>query len=250
MPRFFLPELDLPEEKIPSEEIFLRGEEAFHLSVSLRSRIGDEVILCNARGMEFLCRISSISGGKKDPVVALECVSVRQGESEPEVFVTLFQGMPKGKKTDSILQKCTELGVSKVVFVYSDHCVPTWDGEDKKNARYERIVLEAAKQCGRGKLVQVDVAKNLESAMEEMKKSDLSFACYEKESEKSLKELLSNKNYRSISFFIGPEGGISPREAELLEQNKIPTVTLGKRILRTETAASAVLSMILYENEL
>lgn len=250
MPRFFLNEDFEYELGAPlPETIVLTGEDAFHLSVSLRARIGDEAEVCTARGIEFLCRIASISGGKKNPVVTLIPHCAQKSQTEMPVEVTLFQGMPKGKKTDSIIQKCTELGVSRIVFVYTDHAVPEFSGEEKKLTRFRKIADEACKQSGRGKLVKIDVLPSLDSALPVMKSADLCFACYEEEREGTLRDLLS-RNFASVSFFIGPEGGISEREALLLRDESVPTVTLGKRILRTETAGSAVMSMILYEKEL
>lgn len=250
MPRFFLPPEERydPAEPLP-EKITLRDENAFHLSVSLRARVGEEVTVICADGAEIECVIESFSGGKKAPEVVLKPLFIARSQSESPVFITLFQGMPKGKKTDSILQKCTELGVGRVVFVYTDRSVPTPSGEEKKIARFEKITEEAAKQCGRGKKVEVEILPDLDSAIPQMKESELCFACYEDEKETGLKELLKGE-FSSASFFIGPEGGISQRERELLQENGIFTVTLGKRILRTETAASAVLAMISYEKEL
>lgn len=249
MPRFFLPNESFSETELP-ENIILAGEDAFHLSVSLRARIGDEVMICAGNGVEANCRIESISGGKKDPKVILVPTFARCGGGESPVSVTLYQGMPKGKKTDSIIQKCTELGVDRIVFVYSDRSIPVWDGDDKKAARFEKIAEEAAKQCGRAKLVKVSFAAGVDEILSEMKESDLSFACWEEEAKESPKTLLAKKDYKTLSFFIGPEGGLSEREALLFRESGIASVTLGKRILRTETAASCVLSMVLYENEL
>ena len=250
MPRFFLGDefqygLDMP---LP-ERIELSGEDAFHLSVSLRARIGDDVVVCTSSGIELQCQISAISGGKKDPLVTLVPSSACESETEMPVEVTLFQGMPKGKKTDYIIQKCTELGVARIVFVYTDHAVPELSDEEKKLSRFRRIADEACKQSGRGKLVKIDILPNLESAISKMQESDLSFACYELEQEGGIKSLLG-REANTLSFFVGPEGGISSREVELLQKAEIPTVTLGKRILRTETAGSTVLSMLIYEKEL
>jgi 16S rRNA (uracil1498-N3)-methyltransferase len=251
MPRFFLPpEFVWEDHSVLPDEITLSSEDAFHLSVSLRARIGDEITVCTADGWEIQCVIFSITGGKKTPRVALRPLQANPSESEPKVKITVFQGMPKGKKTDSIIQKCTELGASRIVFVYSDHCVPVAEGEQQKGIRFHRIAEEAAKQCGRGRLVSVDFLPNLDRAIDEMKKHDLCFACYENEEQNGLKTMLSSSAYRSAAFFIGPEGGISSRENDLLRKENIPTVSLGKRILRTETAASAVLAMFLYETEL
>jgi len=250
MPRFFLPPEECydPAGPIP-DQVILRGENAVHLSVSLRARVGEEVTVLCSDGTELCCEIESFTGGKKSPEVVLKPLSIGRSQSESPVQITLFQGMPKGKKTDSILQKCTELGVGRVVFVYTDRSVPTPAGEEKKITRFERITEEASKQCGRGKKVEVEILSDLDSAIPRMKESEICFACYEDEKEQSLREVLKGQ-FSTASFFIGPEGGISPREKELLQKNQIPTVTLGKRILRTETAASAVLAIISYEKEL
>lgn len=249
MPKFFLPpEFSFPEDALP-ETIILEGPDAFHLSVSLRARIGDEVSVISQNAVEYLCRIEAISGGKKEPIVQLLPLSFQKSNSESPCSITLFQGMPKGKKTDSIIQKCTELGVERIVFVYTDRAVPEPSEDAKKIARFSKIAEEACKQSGRGKLVEISILPNLDAAIPEMKKSETFFCCYEAEEEGRLKKLLSAP-FSSASFLIGPEGGISERELLLLKDARIPTVTLGKRILRTETAASAVLSMILYEKEL
>jgi len=252
MPRFFLPpDFILSETDSLPDEISLNGEEAFHLSVSLRARIGEKVVVCTANGIELQCEIVSIYGGKKAPVVVLKPLKATPSQNESPISVTVFQAMPKGKKTDSILQKCTELGANSIVFFYSDYSVPTADSDSsRKEDRFRKICEEAAKQCGRGKLVNVSILSDTESALQCMKQYDTSFVCYEKEGERSLKQILSDNGFRSAAFLVGPEGGLSPEEVHLVTKMGIPTVTLGKRILRTETAASAVLSMFLYEKEL
>lgn len=251
MPRFFLPQdFSLqPEEALP-KEIYLDGEDAFHLSVSLRARIGDPVLVCTAQGVEISCTIASVFGGKKDPKVVLTPLSAAYSKNESPVSLTVMQGVPKGKKIDSILQKCTELGAQRIVLVYMDRSVPSPGENDTKLDRYQKIVDEAAKQCGRAKRVSVEILPNLDAAIPLLQEAELAFACYEEESEKGLKEILSQWKGSDAAFLIGPEGGISNREVLLLNEAGIPTVTLGKRILRTETAASAVLSIFLYEMEL
>ena len=251
MPRFFLSEsFSENYQGVMPEQIVMTGEDAFHLSVSLRSRIGDQVTLCTSDGVEIFCEISCISGGKKNPEVVFTPLHHQVSLSESPVKITVFQGMPKGKKTDTVLQKCTELGADRIVFVYTDRSLPVYTPGEEKTERYQRIADEAAKQCGRGKLVSVGVYPNLEAALSEMKQNDLVFACYENEEQMSLRGLLAKKPYGSAAFLIGPEGGISEREVKLLQEENIPTVTLGNRILRTETASGAVLAMFLYENEL
>ena len=250
MPQFFLPDtFDYQAGDPIPEQIALSGKEAFHLSVSLRARVGDEAALSTRDGVTFFCRIKNISGGKQEPVVLLTPFSVAEDRSESPCRITLFQGMPKGKKTDGIIQKCAELGVGKIAFVYLDRSVPRPSDDEKKKIRFQKIAEEACKQCGRGRLVEVEIYPDLASALADMKQSEVSFACYEEESEGSLKDILKT-SFSSVSLLVGPEGGLSPREILLLKQEKIPTVTLGKRILRTETAGPSVLSMILYEKEL
>ena len=250
MPQFFLPDTFYYQAGDPlPEEITLSGKEAFHLSVSLRARVGDEAALSTRNGFTFFCKIKSISGGKQEPVVILSPFSVSEDRSESPCRITLFQGMPKGKKTDGIIQKCVELGVGKIVFVYLDRSVPRFSDDEKKILRSQKIVEEACKQCGRGRLVEIGIAPDLEASLSEMKESQVFFACYEEETEGSLKNVLKTP-FSSASFLVGPEGGLSQREVQILKREGIPTVTLGKRILRTETASPAVLSMILYEKEL
>lgn len=251
MPRFFLPsDFILTDPAVLPKNILLEGEDAFHLSVSLRARIGDAVTVCTCDAVEIECEIVSICGGKKNPVVTLLPLSARPSEQESPCRITVYQAMPKGKKIDSVIQKCTELGASRIVIVYSDYSIPQEEGKQQKLDRYRKIAIEAAKQCGRAKQVEISVCPCVEDAIEQMKKDSLSFVCYEKESHGSLKKLLRESCSGTLSFFIGPEGGISERELLLFSQADVPTVTLGKRILRTETAASCVLSMILYEKEL
>ena len=246
MPRIFLPDdfADLPS---PGGRIAVRGDDAFHLANVLRVRVGEKITLCTIKGVEYLSAIVSVSSFKKSPEVICEVLSVSESEQEPPQSIRVFQGLPKGKKTDVILQKCTELGASEITFVTLDHSVP--EGDPEKKVRFEKICRSAAEQCGRGKPVKVSFLSGVKEAIEEMKKSDVAFACYEAEKEGSLPALLQ-KPSDSISFLIGPEGGLSDREVGALKKEGIPSVTLGKRILRTETAAGAVLAMILYEKEL
>lgn len=251
MPRFFLPPDVVISRDLPlPDRLLLEGENAFHLSVSLRSRIGDAITVCTESGIAIDCTIMDIFGGKKNPCVVVRPLSIREEKTESDIDITLIQGMPKGKKTDSILQQCTQLGVSEIIFVYSDRSVPERENMETKTERYQKIVLEAAMQSGRSKLPKVRVADSFDAIVEEMKSADLSFFCYEQEGEKGIKALLQKDPIHSVSFAVGPEGGISDREAKLFLSAGICSVTLGKRILRTETAGPAVLSMIQYEKEL
>ena len=159
-----------------------------------------------------------------------------------------------------IVQKAVELGVSSIVPVYSAHCVakPSVKGRDnkeKKTERLSRIAYEAAQQCGRGIIPTVHECVNFEHAVGLAKNDGISFICYENERGETLKKFLSGKlvgepKNKSISFFIGPEGGFSKEEIELAKENGVTPVGLGERILRTETASSFVLSTLSYLTEL
>ncbi len=229
------------------ESVILRGEEAFHLAAVLRVRPGEEILLSGENGRVALAEVTEVSEKKKEAFVVLRVKEVRESRAESPVYIRVFQGLPKGKKTDLVLQKCTELGASEIVFVAMDRSVP--EGRPEKTERFEKICLAAAEQCGRARRVKVSFLSGAEEAIAEMKKSDVFFACWEEEREGNLPELLS-RPAKSLAFLVGPEGGISPREAALLADAGVPTVTLGPRILRTETAAPAVLSMLLLEKEL
>lgn len=243
MPRVMLPEGNFE----AGDKVTLCGETAFHLACVLRLREGEEVTLVLPDGFSARAEVCSVSGGKKDPAVTVEVREVEKSDLESPLFIRVFQGVPKGKKTDLILQKCTELGASEITFVTLDRSVP--EGKREKAERYEKICLSAAEQCGRSRRVKVSFLDGVEEAIAEMKKSEVYFACYEEEKAASPAPYLQ-KESKTLAFLVGPEGGISRREAELLSREGVPAVTLGRRILRTETAAPAVLSMLLYEKEL
>ena len=248
MPRFFIDDDFACTEEItaPPKSIFLTGEDASHLVFSLRARVGEKVTLCTPSAVEIDCRIDEISVHRKTAEVRLVPLSFSPCQSELPVAVTVFQAVPKGKKVDFVLQKCTELGAAKIVLVTSDYSIPEASDADKKLDRYGKIVREAAMQSQRGKIPALAVLPSVDVAIKEMKQSDIAFFCYEKGGA-PLRSVLSDPTCGSLSFFIGPEGGISEREAHLFEKAGICAVSLGGRILRTETAPLAVLSAILYE---
>lgn len=244
MPRFFTEEI-FPEDQ-PSV-IRLTGDNAFHLTRVLRARPGESVTVVAGDGKTYSCRF--LSSSPDGTGAELEVISASRAVT-PSCRVTLVQGMPKGKKTDLILQKATELGADRIVFVYMDRSVPVaGESQDKKLSRFRRIAEEAASQSARDSIPTVLIRSSLEEAMPLLAENEIAFACYEAEETHLLPDTLGREG-ASIGFLIGPEGGVSPREISLLEKAGIPTVSLGRRILRTETAPLAVLSMIMYEKEL
>ena len=244
MPKFFIPNNCT---YTIGDLIRISGRDAFHISHTLRMKKGESLTLVSTDQAEYSTVIDSFVSDE----VCLKVTDVSQNSTEPRVFSSLFQALAKGDKMDTVIQKSVELGVGEIYPVASARCIVQADEKraEKKLERWQRIAEEAAKQCGRGIIPRVHPIISFKDALEQMKKSDLYFLCYETSEENNPKALFSKSNFDSVSFFIGPEGGIAPEEVELAHFLGIPDVTLGKLILRTETASSAVLSMILYETE-
>lgn len=239
MRRFFAEHLD-----ISSDEAVLYGDEARHIRDVLRMKKGDAVLLINGEGTEFLAEITCV----EDDSIRLLIRNSAVAESEPSVEVTLFQCLPKQGKMEVIIQKCVELGVHGIVPVVSKRCVVKIDGKDSKLARWNKVSVEAAKQCGRAFIPEVLSPKKLDAV--DLSHYDAVLAAYENETDTSLKAALSScGGAKTIAVIIGPEGGFEPSEIESLKVKGAKTVSLGKRILRTETAGMAMLAQIMYELE-
>lgn len=245
MRRFFV-------DKILSEgqTVSLTGNEARHILTVLRMKTGDKLILINGTGNELIAQIASVDKDKNE--VELLITDETFCTAEPTVDVTLFQCLPKSGKPEFIIQKCVELGISSIQPVYSKRCVVKPDKKDNtgKIARYNRIAQEAAKQCKRGTVPEVRNIINLNGC--DFSEFELILIAYEDEEKQTLKAVLkSNPDVKSIALLIGPEGGFESSEVEKLlsEYKNAYPVSLGKRILRTETAGMAALAMIIYEYE-
>lgn len=221
----------------------ITGEDFHHLARVLRLHAGDEVTLSDGRKRDYDGVIERVD---KD------CAIVRVGAayaspSEPGVEATLYQGLPKGAKLELIVQKCVELGAFSIVPVTTKRCVaePARDFE-KKRVRYQRIADEAAKQSRRGLLPAIQTCVPLESC--DFSGYDLALVAYEDEKDTTLKTVLrENGAFRSLAIIVGPEGGFAPEEIEALKKMGVKAVSLGKSILRTETAGLAMLANVLYE---
>lgn len=244
MPKFFV-----RQDNIENNKVIITGDDAFHISRALRMAKGEHITVCDMQCNEYDCVLAEFN---TDNVVA-EIVSFCRIDNEPPVKVYLFQALPKGDKLDTVIQKAVECGVFEIIPFESDRCVVKSkpEAEERKTERRNRISLEAAKQCGRGYIPRVTPTVSFECAVEQACACDLCVFCYEGEENYSLKELLrDNREVDSISVFIGSEGGFSVDEVEYATKKGMKSVSLGKRILRTETASSFVLSCIAYETEL
>lgn len=228
----------LPGEYAPGQELTFPPEEAAHAVRVLRLREGEEVEVFNGVGARFSARL-----------IQADREAVRAGvlaplpDAEPPVQVTLYQGLPKADKLDFIAQKITELGACRLVPVQMSRCVAKADAKEaaKKAERLARIALEAAKQCGRGRVPEVLPALSWKQALERLSRHELVMVPWEEARGVNLRALHEKyPNARDLAIVIGPEGGISPAEIEELAGEP---VTLGPRILRTETAAVAAVTL-------
>lgn len=219
----------------------ISGEDARHISGSLRMRAGDRLTLCDGRGRDAECEITACGGGQ----VSLRVLSVYDCAAEPSVGITLYQCITKGDKFDGVVRACTELGVCRIVPVMSSRAISRPDKRSMQNklARWRRIAREAAGQSGRGIIPQVEDTVDLAAAAAGAANHDMGIFFYEGGG-RPLSECELH-GARSIGVMIGPEGGFLPEEAETAAAAGLFTATLGPRILRTETAPAAALAVLM-----
>lgn len=225
---------------IPNDKIILNEEQSRHIAKSLRMQVGDTLMLTCGDGNDYGCLIGQIDNKQ----VILSVCYKQANNSEPSVKVTLFQGVPKGDKMEDIIQKCTELGVSSIAPVLTKRAIsrPDEKSAKKKRTRYQKIALEAAQQSGRGIIPEIGEMQTLKQAVQN-DNSDIKILFYEGGGEPLTK--LIDSNTKSVSIYIGPEGGFEADEVELIKDNGGMVATLGKRILRTQTAPVCALSAIM-----
>lgn len=216
----------------------IEGEEARHIYKVLRLQPGQEVILCDGSGTEYLCRLTAAG-----PVCEFDVLSAKVSAAEPKAQITLFQALPKADKLEHILQKCTELGVSGFVPFSSEYAVMRAD--DKKLPRWERILLEASKQSGRACLPRLSAIQTFAETLPQFARQDAVLFFNERETARPLSPALL-QGAKNVGIVVGPEGGFSPAEADAMMAAGAHSVTLGPRILRTETAGPVAAALTLY----
>ena len=227
-----------------NDNITLSGENARYLSKVLRMRTGEELDIVDKGSKIFRTRISGINSGE----VFLELVGELAESSEPGSKITLYQSVSKGERMDLTIQKSVELGVFRIVPVISARVVVKGDSiNDNKIRRWGKIALEAARQSGRSIVPEVTEAMSFNDALEEASGFDLAMIPWEDEKGTTIKEVISGREFDTLAVFIGPEGGFDAAEAGKAREKGIIPVSLGPRILRTETAGPAVLAMLTYE---
>ncbi|MFQ9264391.1 MAG: 16S rRNA (uracil(1498)-N(3))-methyltransferase [Clostridia bacterium] len=250
MPKFFV-----KEEQIQENQIIILGQDVKHIKKVLRAKIGDELQICNSQnGENFLCEIDNLEEEK----IICQIKEKIQEQVESNIEVTIFQGLPKADKMEYIIQKSVELGVYDITPVEMKRCVVKLNEKDKskKIERWQKISEVAAKQCGRDIIPQINNIINIKNICNLIQEYDMVLVAYENEEKNTLKEQLENikkqnnsKSKVKIGIIIGPEGGLEEKDVETLKENGAKVITLGRRILRTETVALNVLSIIMYELE-
>ena len=244
MPYFFV-----DKSNIEDGRLFIDGDDARHISRSLRMALGDELSVADGFGTVYSCELTKIRDERCELNIKESFVS----EAESPVAITLYMAYPKSDKLEQIIQKASELGVSRIIPFESSRCIkrPSEDKAQKRLQRLNRIAREACGQCGRGSLATVGDTLSYKEVINECRDYDLALFCYEGEGTVSLPKILEeNKGAKRIAVIVGSEGGFSCEEANEARLAGLSMTGLGKRILRCETAPSFVLSAISYALEL
>ena len=243
MHRFFV-----PGDSIEQGYVVIRGSEAKHLSRVLRLRAGDQALVFDGSGRELVVRIETCSGTE----VRASVLEERHPDREPPVAVSLVQGIGKGEKMDFIVQKSVELGITRIIPVMTEWGTVRLTGQraGERVHRWRKIAVEACKQCGRTVIPEVEEIRDFYKVVEETRDTP-GILFYEGFRDRSLKEVLRQKasvfRDRGLVLYVGAEGGFSPREIEEARNRGLIIAGLGPRILRTETAALAAVTCVLYE---
>ena len=222
----------------------LTGENARHAKV-LRLKCGEELLLCDGQGRECLCAVTAVSDGQ----IELTVLQRRDSQTEARVRVSVYMAFPKADKLEHVIQKATELGAYEIVAFPSGRCISKPDDKSlsKKVERWQKIAASAAEQSGRGRIPQVLTLPSYKAALERAAQADKALLFYENERATTLRMALESGVYETVSLLTGPEGGLEEREVQQALDAGLQVCTLGKRILRCETAPLCALSAVMYD---
>ena len=249
MPKFFV-----AANQIDGNTIIIQNEDVNHIKNVLRAKVDDTIDICDCdTSKNYICKIEQI----EEKNIHCHIIEEIQSNVETHIQVSIFQGLPKADKMELVIQKSVELGVYDITPVEMKRCVVKLNEKDKikKIQRWKKISEGAAKQSGRDRIPKINPIVNIHTLCENMKEYDLVLVAYENEKVNTLKQELKkvkqakNKELK-IAVIIGPEGGIDQEEIIKLESHNAKIITLGTRILRTETVALNMLSIIMYELEM
>lgn len=247
MPKFFV-----NSNQIENEKVTITGKDVNHIKNVLRIKIGENFKVCNVESSEnYIVKIEEFLQNK----IICRIIEKINFMVESNVKIHIYQGLPKFDKMELIIQKSVELGVSEITPVQMKRCVVKLDSKDKnkKIERWQKIAEVAAKQCGRDIIPKINNIKNVQEISSEFGQYNIVLLCYENEEnlylKHALKQIKNNLPELNIAVIIGPEGGLDTSEVEYMEKNGAKVISLGNRILRTETVALSILSIIMYEFE-
>lgn len=236
-------------EQVGETAVRIEGSDVNHIKNVLRMKRGEEILVSDGNEREYHCEIESL---EEDCVIAT-ILDIDGTTRELPIQITLFQGLPKGDKMELIIQKAVELGAARIVPVETKRAVVKLDGKkaEAKRVRWQAIAESAAKQSKRTVIPEVAPVQNFKNALEFAKSMDIRLIPYEEAENmaKTREAFAEIKQGNSVAVFIGPEGGFAESEVEAAMGIGAKAVTLGKRILRTETAGLFVLSVLAYEFE-
>ena len=240
MPRFYI-----PNPQIEKDLLTIKGNEARHIRRVLRLKAGDDIVVFDGSGREHEGTI--LEEGPTS--VSVRIKNVFLSKKEPLLEITLAQSLLKGEKMDYLIQKATELGIKEIIPFFSSRSIPLLEKSKRleRYRRWERIAIEASKQCGRGFIPKIDHIRDYSEMLSLAPLESLRLILWEEEG-KRLKEVLKeSKDKKRIFFIVGPEGGVSQEEVEKSKGMGFIPVYMGQRILRAETASLCLLSILQYE---
>jgi len=245
--RYFIPEEDWKDDKI-----LIKGDDQHHITRVMRLNVSDQIICVHPSSYVAICKITNINESYVEAMIEQDL----HEDKELPVSITIAQGLPKGEKLDFVLQKGTELGAAAFIPFQADRSVVKWDHKkfSKKKQRFTKIIKEASEQSHRNKQPMITSFMTLPELIEESKRYDKKIFPYEEEAKGSDHQLFGDvvngiKKGDKVLVCIGPEGGFSQKEVDMLKENDFLPVRLGPRILRTETAALYVLASVSYHFE-
>ena len=240
MSRFYV-----PKESVEGDSVYISGKEAHHILDVMRLKVSDHITVFDGTGKVYTGIVKE--AGRKS--LSLKIIETRNLSGEERHSITLIQAIPKKEKMDYIAEKATELGVVKIIPVTTERTIPDWNETKKAGIveRWQRISQEAAKQCGRSDLPEVQPITSFEKAVKNINGYDLKLIAALSDKAIRLKDALKGCMAGRIAIAIGPEGDFTPEEIKMAEEAGFKTVNLGPRVFKSDTAGLAVLAIINYE---
>jgi len=233
-------------EDIKGDIILVSREEAHHIVDVMRMDAGDDIVAFDGTGREYFGRILSVFKGS----LKIKIEKINNVRKASRIFVTLAQALPKRAKMDFIVEKATELGADEIIPLVTERTIArlTKDKQPRKGEHWQEVAISASKQCGRADIPKVRPSSKFKDVLNEAKNYDIAMMACLNENTRPLKEVIANFEGRKMLIMIGPEGDFSRKEIEAAASSGIKLVSLGRLVLRVDTAAIYLLSVLNYES--